>query len=52
MIKGKGIQEIGQSGGVNSYLPKFGISPMPTLDGRQTYTNPLRLPQILSHDTI
>jgi len=35
MIKGKGIQEIGQSGGQNSYFPNLGILPPPTLDGRQ-----------------
>jgi hypothetical protein len=52
MIKGKGIQEIGQSGGKNSYLPNLGILPLPTLDGRQNVTNPLHLPQILSYDTI
>jgi hypothetical protein len=52
MIKGKGIQEKGQSGGENSYLPNFGILLLPTLDGRQNVTNLLHLPQILSYDTI
>ena len=52
MIKGKGIQEIGQSGGKNIYLPNLGILALPTLDGRQNVTNPLHLPQILSYDTI
>lgn len=52
MIKGKGIQEIGQSGWVNSYLPNLGILLLPTLDGRQNVTNMLHLPQILPYDTI
>jgi hypothetical protein len=52
MIKGKGIKEIGQSGGQNSYLQNLGILPLPTYDGRQNVTNLLHLPQILSYDTI
>jgi hypothetical protein len=39
MIKGKGIKEIGQNGGIKWYFPNKGILPLPTYDGRQTYTH-------------
>jgi hypothetical protein len=38
MIKGKGIKEIGQNGGINEYSQNRVNLPLPTYDGRQTYT--------------
>jgi hypothetical protein len=49
MIKGKGIQEIGQSGGQNSYLPNLGILPLPTYDGRQRLSKMIPSESLISN---
>jgi len=39
MNKYKGIREIRQNWGINWYFQNKGILPLPTYDGRQTYTH-------------